>query len=944
MKGFFERLSELLKSRVFIVFLGVIVLFSILVVRLFYLQILNGERYQQELKTSIMNPISIPASRGSIYDRYGRPLATNEVAFSVKIDDSINVDFSKSRNDVIDTIAKQIFARGFELENTLPISNSENPKFLFDGDEEAEKEWKESIGLKKSDLDMTASEVFEYLCNKYNISDSYTRQQKMGIISLAMDSSDRNLMLINLINTLRNNGEEIVNDVPITTEEPYSFAFDGNEKREESWKKEVGMKNEKLDYDAKETMEYLVDYFGIAKGLPESIKRDMVSLRYSLYLIRYKKYQPVTASIEVSDKTIAVIEENQDTLPGVVIDTDSLRVYPDGEYFAHIVGYIRNMSAEEYDEYSQYKDADGSNSYSMNDIIGKTGIEKVEELNLNGQDGEMLVEVDSVGRRINTIETKQPVSGKDVFLTIDKKLQMTAYDSLERYLADIQILRLTSGSSKDSRVSANELFITMVESNNISTKKILSSEDGSDGSVVRDVILSVNPELSYDDSEDVETAKSILVDCIENGAVSLKQLTLIMFEQGLITGDLDYIESVRSGSRSPLSVVLEKLRSLDLKPHETGLDPCTGSVVVSKVDSGETLALVTYPSYDNNRLVNNFDNEYYNSLLTNPATPLVNRPLKEKKAPGSTLKMVTALAGLETGLIEPNTVIYDQGSFTKAGWPYAKCWIYGGSGGSHGAVNVAHALEVSCNYFFYELMYRMGNAQENTTLDSIGTLNEYMAMFGLNTYTGIEIGETMPNMASAEYKERSVKSQNPDASSTQTRWTDGDSIRAGIGQSLNNFTTANMSKYIATLANGGTLYKMHIIDKINNPDGSVYEDIEEVIENVHQFEQENLNIVYEGMRLVTQGSRGTLRNTFRDFPITVAGKSGTAQQSKTRSDHTLFVGFAPFENPQISVAVMVPFGDSSLAPAQEVAKDVIAEYMGLNYEPANNYMDTILAE
>ena len=272
-----------------------------------------------------------------------------------------------------------------------------------------------------------------------------------------------------------------------------------------------------------------------------------------------------------------------------------------------------------------------------------------------------------------------------------------------------------------------------------------------------------------------------------------------------------------------------------------------------------------------------FDNEYYNSLLTNPATPLVNRPLKEKKAPGSTLKMVTALAGLETGLIEPNTVIYDQGSFTKAGWPYAKCWIYGGSGGSHGAVNVAHALEVSCNYFFYELMYRMGNAQENTTLDSIGTLNEYMAMFGLNTYTGIEIGETMPNMASAEYKERSVKSQNPDASSTQTRWTDGDSIRAGIGQSLNNFTTANMSKYIATLANGGTLYKMHIIDKINNPDGSVYEDIEEVIENVHQFEQENLNIVYEGMRLVTQGSRGTLRNTFKDFPITVAGKSGTAQ-------------------------------------------------------------------
>ena len=941
MKSFFERLSELFKSRIFIVFCGVLVLFVILVFRLFYLQILNGEKYQQELKTSIMNEVSIPASRGCIYDRYGRPLAVNQVAFSVKIDDSINVDFADSRNNVIDIVAKQIFAQGLTLENTLPISDTNPPEFLFDGDKKAEKEWKESIGLSKSNLDISASETLEFLYDKYDISSSYTESQKRGIVSLAIESSDRNLMLINLINTLRENGEEIVNDVPISQSEPYTFMFDGNEKKEETWKKEVGMEDDELKYSADETMDYLVDYFGIAKGLPETIKRDMVSLRYSLYLIRYKKSQPVTAAMDISDKTIAVIEENQDTLPGIVIDTDSLRVYPDGEYFAHIIGYIRSMSAEEYDEYSQYKTADGSNVYSMNDVIGKIGIEKVEELNLNGQDGEILVEVDSLGRRINTIETKQPVSGKNVFLTIDKNLQMVAYNALEKYLADVQIVRLTTGSSKDKTVSTTELFITMVESNNISAKEILSSTEG-EQKAVKDIILAENPALSAENSEDIETAKTIIINDIEKGLISVRQLTLILFEQGIITGDEDYINSVRSGSKSALTVVLEKLRSGDLKPYETGLDPCTGSVVVSKVDSGETLALVTYPSYDNNRLVNTFDNDYYNSLLQDPSTPLVNRPLSEKKAPGSTLKMVTSLAGLETGVISPNTTIYDQVSFTKAGWPYAKCWISGS--GSHGAINVSHALEVSCNYFFYETMYRMGNAQDNTTLNSIKTLNEYMTIFGLNTYTGIEIGETTPNMASAEYKERTIKSQNPDASSSQTRWTDGDSIRAGIGQSVNNFTAANMAKYIATLANGGTLYKMHIIDKVDNPDGTTFKEVEEVVENVHEFKQENLDAVYEGMLLVTQGSKGTLRNAFRDFPIDVAGKSGTAQQSSLRSDHTLFVGFAPYEDPQISVAVMVPFGDSSVSPAPAIAKEVIAEYMGLNYQPENDYMENILAE
>ena len=134
-----------------------------------------------------------------------------------------------------------------------------------------------------------------------------------------------------------------------------------------------------------------------------------------------------------------------------------------------------------------------------------------------------------------------------------------------------------------------------------------------------------------------------------------------------------------------------------MSPADTALDPSTGSVVVSEVDSGQVLALVTYPSYDNNQLVNTFNNSYYNQLLEDTNTPLVNRPLKQKKAPGSTFKMISAISGLETGTITPSTVIADKGIFKDAGTPYARCWIYSNNGGTHGAVNVSHALEVSCN-------------------------------------------------------------------------------------------------------------------------------------------------------------------------------------------------------------------------------------------------------
>ena len=754
-------------------------------------------------------------------------------------------------------------------------------------------------------------------------------------------SDDRNLMALTLSRKLEDFGETITDELPLDTETPYAFQFNGNENREKSWKEGMQMEEEQLEYNSLQTLDYLRDFFGLPEGLPNDLVRDALGIRYSLYLKRYQQFQSVTIATEISDKTLAYVEENQDTFPNVLIDTVSLREYPEGKYFSHILGYIRQMTESDYALYKDDVDAEGNPLYSQTDIVGQDGMEKLYERELNGIDGKVYIEVDSQGRRMSVIDSTEPVPGKDLFLTLDSELQKVAYDSLESELRKAVLSKLTSGGKNG--VSSLELFSSMLNINFISAQKMLQAEDGTQ-KILSDRLKQAIPTFSAEQDDAVTVAKDFLLDGLESGTVTQRELTLMLIEQGRLSVTEEEKASIDSGALAPVNLIIQKLSNGEMAPSDTGLDPCTGSVFVTQVGSGEGLASVTYPSYDNNELVNTFNNTYYNDLLQDGNTPLVNRPLKQKKAPGSTFKMISALAGLESGTITPSTLITDKGIFKDTGVPYARCWIYSNTGGTHGAVNVSHALEVSCNYFFYELAYRMGNVDNGNSEQAITTLNEYMAAFGLNDYTGLELDEYGPTMASPANKEKAVKTLNPDATTSQTRWTDGDTIRTAIGQSINSYTPAQMTKYISTLANGGTLYKLHMVDHVQNPDGSLYDETEEVVENVIEFKEENLQAVYEGMHLVAYGSRGLLRNSFGDLPVEVAVKTGTAEEDKNRSSHTWFVCFAPYDDPQIAITVMIPFGEGSGTPAPEVAKAIIREYMGLDYTPTNTTMQTILAE
>ena len=740
-----------MKNRLFVLLVIVAAIFAVLVCRLFYMQIVNGEEASAGITSSVTREVSMPAARGNIYDRYGRPLAVNEAAFSIEIDDSIAVDY-EDKNEQVVKLYEKMKENGYTVTDNLPISRDTEPKFTISGDEL--EEWKTDIGLDKKQMRYDAARTLEYLYDSYGLDETVDENKKREIVSLGINISDKNIMIMNLIMTIESNGGEIVDELPISEDRPYTFIIE-NEKEIQRWKKDVSMEGEELDYTAEESMEYLIDLFGIPQNMSPAMQRKLAAVRYSLYLQRFKKYQPVTVAREINDKIIAEVKENLDIFPGVSVETESMRKYEEGDKFSNILGYIRQISDEELKEYEQY-------GYDSGDIVGKTGIEKVMELELNGKDGKMLVEVDNMGRKISTLETEAPVSGNDVFLTIDKDLQIAAYNYLEDALAEAIITRLTSELEKDVPVTLKQLFTSMIESGSISVSSIMKAEEGYQ-LTLKNLILSYNKDIDISDSEQKTAAKQVLTKAVEDGTLSYTTMIFVMLEQGIITADDNYRSRIVSGELSPLEIIIDKLRTGDLTPAETNLNPCSGSVVVSDVNSGKTLALVTYPSYDNNELVNTFNNEYYNKLLEDPSTPLVNRPLMQKKAPGSTLKMVTAVAALETGIITPEQTIKDEGLFTKAGTPYARCMIYSLNGSTHGYVNVSHALEVSCNYFFYDVSYMLGGETDDpTSLKGITILDEYYDAFGLNSPTGMEIGENPPSMASPSYKEEIMKWQNPE--------------------------------------------------------------------------------------------------------------------------------------------------------------------------------------
>lgn len=366
---------------------------------------------------------------------------------------------------------------------------------------------------------------------------------------------------------------------------------------------------------------------------------------------------------------------------------------------------------------------------------------------------------------------------------------------------------------------------------------------------------------------------------------------------------------------------IERISSAGGIKEKDGADCDAGAAVVIDVKTGDVLASASYPTYDMSTF-----NEDYQSLLENTSKPLLNRAVSGLYSPGSTFKPLTAIAALQSGNVGLNELIEDLGIYKYYDDYQPVCWIWSSAHTTHGKQNVSQALENSCNYFFYEVGRRMG----------IDTLDEYAAKFGLGEITGIELEEeTSGHMASPEYKKEIITNV------TSQDWYGGDTLQAAIGQSYSLFTPVQLANYTATIANGGTRFKVNLIKSIrSSTDGSVVKEFLPVIEDELDIDDEILDAVKDGMKKVAD--EGTAAELFVDYPVAIGGKTGTAQLG-TGSNNAVFIAFAPFEDPEIAVAVVLEHGVSG-TNAGYVAKDIFNKYFNISTDAEATPQATVAAE
>lgn len=932
-ENFKENFFNMVTSRIFVLILVFVGICGIMINRIFDLQIVHGEEYLDSFQMKIMKERTIKGSRGCIYDRNGNLLAYNELAHSVTIEDIYESGRYKNLNlnTTIYKLINIIEGNGDSIASDFKIVLDKNNRYVFTVEGTQLSRFLADVyghasidDLEEKERTATAQEVVDYLCGweKFRIG-NYT------------DDDTRS-----------------------------TFVPGNGYNREEALK--------------------------------------ILTIRYDMSNNSYQKYIATTVATDVSEETVAVVMENNAELEGVSIVEDTVRKYVDSFYFAHILGYTGKISQEEL---TTLQEENGEDSYDLNDTVGKLGIEKSMETYLQGTKGRETIFVNSVGKVTETTNYVEPVAGNDVYLTIDKDLQIAAYKILEEKLASILYTNIINArefntgdvSSSNIKIPIYDVYYALINNNVIDTAHFSQKDAGEtekavyekylerkalvfdnlrqeltetmtayqdldmeyqvyesyiaemlydNGIIVEsrvdrndetyiawttDEVISLNEYLNYciamnwidvtrldlnsqySDSEkiyakivdyiiaqleeELDFTKRIYRFMIKKDVLSGSQICKILLEQGLVEVTSEEQEQFERGAISAYTFMMNRIQNLDITPAQLALDPHSASMVITDVNTGDVLALVSYPGYDNNKMANGVNAEYYSQLLNDQSTPLINYATREMTAPGSTFKMVSATAGLMEGAITPYSTFTCTGLFDKIS-PPPTCWIY--PRGSHGSLNVTGGIRHSCNVFFYELGYRLGTTGDTYSTDTgLETLKKYADMYGLTETSGIEIEESSPQVA--------------------TR----DAVRAAIGQDNNSYSTVGLARYVTTVANSGTCYDLTLIDKITDHSGNLLTDNSAQVRNTIDMENSYWDAIHLGMRQVIENN-----TYFKDMKINVAGKTGTAEENKRRANHALFVCYAPYENPEIAIATRIAYGYTS-SYAARTTKDVLQYYFDL---------------
>ncbi|WP_306307338.1 penicillin-binding transpeptidase domain-containing protein [Cellulosilyticum ruminicola] len=492
--------------------------------------------------------------------------------------------------------------------------------------------------------------------------------------------------------------------------------------------------------------------------------RQLIALRSQIYSHAYRKYEDVCLAKDISEETISYLNEYEDRFPNLVINLEEKRFYPLGNMMSNIIGYTSGLTQNQYENLK-------NQGYGLSDEVGQMGVEKSFEEVLKGKKGSATIEVDNMGRQRQKISEIPSEKGEDIYLTIDATLQQDVYKAVENRLKEALVLKLKSPQLYN--VSGYDMLVALIKTHHLSFES--SGKDTVHLNVliksVEEAYKQIDPLMRQKISEE-EIVINKMAEA-PHGEAFIHEVLLALNELGVLKFDKNEQTLVESEEKIDLDALfIKQLEEGTLTPGQMNIDPFNCVAAMVDIRSGEVLSLIDYPSYDNNQMSAQ-SNKYFEKLNTDPRSLLWQRSLKTLKAPGSTFKMITALAGLEEGVIKPETVIDDVGIYKEAGKPYPKCWYYTNTGKGHGPLDLKGAIGASCNYYFYEVAHRLDGEE-----DGINILSKYMKTLGLTESTGIELEELMPNPSVPDIV-----------------------VENKIGQLLQQFASASQSKQKEMIAN-----------------------------------------------------------------------------------------------------------------------------------------------
>lgn len=924
-KEFFEYILSILKSRLFVLGIIVVLLFSVLMIRIFNVQIVNGEYYLENYIQMAEREVLTSGTRGIIYDRNGEVLAYNKLAYAIEIEDDISdstENKDKKLNEIISETINIITSNGDTLINDFPIILNTNNEFEFSvsSDNERLRFLRDIYGKKSiSELDTkketlstsTADDVMKYLCGEkmFDISDEYDKAEQIKIAMVRYNLSLNRFQKYISTKIASNVSEETVAAIYEAQAE-----LKGVTVSEET----VRVYNDSVYFA------HILGYTGtISEDQLAELNSDGGSYISSDVVGKSGIEKEMESYLQGTKGKSTIFVDNTGRILENVSKTDAKAgndVYLTLDAKLQKAGYTILEQKLAGILYSKIVNYDVTPSEDMKtipipvkDVYYQIINNNVVDLNKFGlesaSDNEKNIYAKFVAKQsgvINWVYSELTTDTPEALSALPEE-NNTYLSYIYTKLADTEgIINKKAIDSEDEiyqkwtneTISLREFLLYAISKNWINTSKIFDSSEVKYSDT--DEIYNKLVEHIYNSlPTDTGFSKKIYYYLIYSGSISGNQVCMLLYDQNVLEYDEAAYTALRSGS-SAFEFIREKIKQIKITPAQLALDPCSGSLVVTDTNSGDVLALVTYPSYDNNKLSGSVDAVYWKQLNSDLSLPLYNRATQTRTAPGSTFKMLSAITGLEEGYLTPGRTITDLGEFKKI-TPSPKCWRYPGN---HGSINVSQALEHSCNYFFYEVGYELSIDEHGGFSSDLGLskLKKYGVQLGLTTKSGVEIEENEPLFST------------------------DNSVRSAIGQGSNSFANIQLARYVNTVANSGHNYQLTLLNKVIDTDGNLIKQYEPTLTNTTNFSQSTWDAVHYGMRLVITG--GNAKGTFNGFQINVAGKSGTAQENKLRSNHSVFVAYAPYENPEIALSVLIPNGESSGYTA-EVVRDTIKYYYGL---------------